>query len=169
MKPSWWLRSSVKHIYMLAKGIRDGTRVPSVTMAAIGQIAESNRRKRLDGTLEPIEQNPIWPVYGPFHLARLRWNDLQARDALTAELADELQAEMYEAAYAVVGESRSHRPISALVMYEKGRLRTASGQAVGISNFIVGLSSGRLDASVPAGTVVKVSAVEKDSGVDVVL
>jgi hypothetical protein len=120
LAPSW-LRGSVQHIYMLAKGIRDGTRVPSVTVQSIAQIADGNRRRRDDGTLEPIEDSPMWPVYGPFHPVRVRWAELQANGALTAELADELQLEMYEAALAVVGESRSHRETRALVMYEKGR------------------------------------------------
>jgi hypothetical protein len=163
-----WLRGSVQHIFMLAKGIRDGTRVPSVTLQSIVQVAEGNRRKRQDGTLEPIEDSPIWPVYAPFHRVRLRWAELQARGALTAELADDLQAEMYEAAYALVGESRSHRATRALVMYEKGRLRTHR-DAVGMSNFILGISSGRLDPSQSVSTRIQVSALDKDPGTDVVL
>jgi hypothetical protein len=163
-KPIPWLRSSVKSIHRLAKGIRDGTRVPSVTLSEIGHIADSNRRRLPDGTLEPVEQSPIWPVYGPLHAVRLRWNDLQARGALTPELADDLQAEMYEAAYAILGESRSHRDTTALVMYEKGRLRAAHGPAVGMSNFIVGIASGRLDQAEP---LITVSTVDADPPTDV--
>jgi len=166
-KPGGWLRGSVAHIYVLAKGIRDGTRVPSVTLQAIGQIADSSRRRRSDGSLEAIEESPIWPVYGPFHPVRMRWRELQERGALSAELADELQAEMYEAACAVVGESRSHRPTRALVMYERGGLRTGSREAVGMSNFITGIRSGRLDRSARIGTTITVSAVERDPGTDI--
>jgi hypothetical protein len=169
LKPSWWLRSSVEGIYRLAKGIRDGTRVPSVTLQAIVHIAESNRRRRRDGTVEPIEESPIWPVYATFHPVRLRWAELQARGELTDELADELQAEMYEAAYALLGESRSHRPTGALVMYEKGRLRTGQPEAVGMSNFVISISSGRLVRSAPVGTRVVVSTKVKDPGTDVTL
>ena len=154
---------------MLAKGIRDGNRVPSVTLMSIASIADSNRRKRGDGTLEPIEESPIWPVYAPFHPVRLRWTELQARGELTPELADELQAEMYVAAYAVVAESRSHRPTRAVAMYEKGRLRTDRPEAVGMSNFIIGMSSGRLARSTPVGTKIVISTTEKDPGTDITL
>ena len=96
-------------------------------------------------------------------------NDLQSRGELTPELAEELQVEMYEAAFAVLGESRNHRPIGGLVMYEKGRLRTGSREAVGMSNFVVGQTAGRLDRSQPVGTTIVVSALEKDPGTDFTL
>jgi hypothetical protein len=99
----------------------------------------------------------------------VRWRELQDRGALTPELADEFQVEMYEAACAVVGESRSHRPTRALVMYERGRLRAGSPEAVGMSNFITGIQSGRLDPSASAGATIKVSAVERDPGTDIVV
>jgi hypothetical protein len=96
----------------------------------------------------------------------MRWNQLQSRGELTPELADDLQVEMYEAAYAVLGDSRSHRPIRALVMYEKGRLRSDRPGAVGMSNFIIGMSSGRLDRVSRPGTRIEVSTTQKDPGTD---
>jgi hypothetical protein len=160
-------RGWVRSIYRHAKGIRDGTHVPVVTLANIGSIADICRRRRADGTVEPHEESWLWPLYAPFHSVRMRWIDLQARGELTPELADELQVEMYEAAYAVLGESRSHRPVRALTMYEKGRLRMDRPQAVGMSNFIIGQSAGRFDPSPPIGTRIEVSTVERDPGTDI--
>jgi hypothetical protein len=131
------LRASVRHIYMLARGIRDGTRVPVVTLTNIIAIAHSSRRRRMDGTLEPLEESPLWAVYAPFHPVTRRWVDLQARGELTPELANELQVEMYSAACALLGESRSHRPTTAVVMYERGRLVTNRPEAAGMANFII--------------------------------
>jgi hypothetical protein len=163
-----WSRVLVQSLLRHAKGIRDGTHVPAVTLKNIGSIADMSRRRRADGTLEPFEESWLWPLYAPFHPVRMRWNDLQARRELTPELANELQVEMYEAAYAVLGESRSHRPTRALMIYEKGRL-TDRPEAIGMSNFIIGQSSGRLDPSPQIGTRIEVSTVEKDPGTDIAL
>ncbi|MGH2933502.1 MAG: hypothetical protein ACRDL2_03180 [Gaiellaceae bacterium] len=92
----------------------------------------------------------------------MRWIELKKSGQLTPELADELQVEMYEAAYALLGELRRHRPLQAVPMYEKGRLRTDRPEAVGMSNFIIGQMSGRLPSSPPADTKVVVSATQPD-------
>jgi hypothetical protein len=160
--PRTWTRS----IYRLAKGIRDGTQVPAVALGNIGSIADMLRRRRGDGTVEPYDQNWLWPVYAPFHPIRVRWRELQERGELTAELTEELQGEMYEVAYALLGDSRSHRQQRALAMYEKGRVRGDRAEAVGMSNFIIGMSSGRLTPPPQSGTPVIVSTVEKEPPTD---
>jgi hypothetical protein len=162
-------RGTVRSFYRHAKGIREGAHVPVVTLNDIGSIADMSRKRRADGTIEPFEESWLWPLYAPFHPVRMRWIDLQARGELTPELADEPQVEMYEAAYAVLGERRSHRPNRALAMYEKGRPRTDRPEAVGMSNFIIGQASGRLDPFPPLGTRTEVSTVEKDAGTDIAL
>lgn len=154
-----WVRSFYRH----AKGIRDGTHVPAVTLQSIGAIADMNRRRLEDGTRESYEESWLWPLYAPFHPIRMRWIELQARGELTPQLADDLQAEMYEAAYSILGESRSHRPLQALAMYEKGRLNRDRPEAVGMSNFIIGISSGRLDRSAKR---IVTSSAQADPGTD---
>ena len=116
-----------------------------MTLKNIGEIADqapqASTRRHSFGNHS--EQSWLWPLYAPFHPVRMRWNELESRGELTPELADDLQAEMYEAAYAVLGESRSHRATQALVMYEKGRLRTDRREAVGMANFIKNESARR--------------------------
>lgn len=155
-------RGWVRSVYGHAKSIRDGTHVPAEAFGHIGSIADMVRRRRPDGTLESYEESWLWPVYAPFHPIRMRWIELKTNGQLTPELADELQVEMYEAAYALLGEPRRHRPLQAVPMYEKGRLRTDRPEAVGMANFIIGQMSGRLPSSPPVGTRVVVSATQPD-------
>lgn len=156
-------RGTVRSFYRHAKGIRDGTHVPAVTLRSIGAIADMSRRRRADGSLESFEESWLWPLYAPFHPIRMRWIELQSREELTPQLADDLQAEMYGAAYSILGDSRSHRPLRALAMYDKGRLRRDRPEAVGMANFIIGISSGRLDRSAPR---IETSTVEPDPDTD---
>jgi hypothetical protein len=131
------LRGRVEGIYDHAKGIRDGTHVPIISLKTIGWIADMARRRRPDGTLESFEESPLWPVYRHFHPVRMKWIELQSQGKLTPELADDLQAEMWEAALSLLGESRSHRETRALRMYERGRLRRDDPAAAGMSSFII--------------------------------
>jgi hypothetical protein len=156
-----WSSICVQSIYRQAKSIRDGTHVPAEALGHIGSIAEGCRRRRPDGTLEPYEESWLWPIYAPFHRIRMRWMTLKEDDRLTPELADELQVEMYEAAYALLGEPRRHRPLQGVAMYEQGRLRTDRPEAIGMSNFIIGQISGRLPSS-RVGTRITVSNVHPD-------
>jgi hypothetical protein len=156
-------RATVRSFYRHAKGIRDGTHVPAVTLQSLGAIADMSRKRRDNGTRESFEESWLWPLYAPFHSIRMRWIELQSQGKLTPQLADDLQAEMYGAAYSILGESRSHRPLRALAMYEKGRLRRDRPEAVGMSNFIIGISSGRLDRTAPK---IVTSTVEADPGTD---